>query len=102
MRRIVDTWRPRSPAAPSSTRALRFRSAICRNSDKTPTAMASNKSGCPRHDIRQFNLNFFVNIFSDQGSEPTSHVPMDDGGEVGNAPAVLSIVVPDVRAGLEL
>ena len=64
--------------------------------------MAPNKSGCPRRDTRQLNLNFFVNVSSDQGSKPTSHVPMDNGGEVGNAPLVLSIVVPDVRAGLGL
>ena len=61
---------------------------ICRDSDKTPAAMASNKSGHPRRDTRQFNLNFFVNVSSDQGSEPISPIPMDDGGKVGNAPLV--------------
>ena len=47
-------------------------------------------------------LNFFVKVSSDQGSEPTSPVPMDDGGEVGNAPLILSTVVFDTRAGLGL
>ena len=64
--------------------------------------MAPNRSGRPRCDTRQLNLNFFVNVSSDQGSKPTSPVPMDDGGKVGNALFVLSIVVLDVRASLGL
>ena len=64
--------------------------------------MAPNRSGRPRRDTRQLNLNFFVNVSSDQSFEPTSLVPMDDGGEVGNAPPVLSIVVPDIRVSLGL
>ena len=64
--------------------------------------MVPNKSRHPRCDTRQLNLNFFVNVSSDQGSEPTSSVPMDDGGKVGNAPLVLSTVVPDGRASLGL
>ena len=50
--------------------------------------------------MRQLNLNFFVNISSDQGSEPTSPVPMDNGGKVQNAPLVLSTIVLDGKASL--
>ena len=64
--------------------------------------MVPNRSGRPRCDTRQLNLNFFVNISSDQGSEPTSLVPMDNGGKVGNAPLVLSTVVLDGRTSLGL
>ena len=59
----------------------------------------AQRSRRPRRDMRQLNLNFFVNV-SDQGPEPSSPTPMDDG-EVRNAAADVVSVVPNVRAGLQ-
>ena len=50
--------------------------------------------------MRQFNLNFFVNV-SDQGPESSSPTPMDDGEVRNVAPDAVNSVVPNVRAGLQ-
>ena len=60
----------------------------------------AQRSGRPRRDMRQLNLNFFVNV-SDEGPEPSSPTPMDDR-EVRNAAAdAVNTVVPNVRVGLQ-
>ena len=60
----------------------------------------AQRSGRPRRDMKQLNLNFFVNVF-DQGPERSSPTPMDNR-EVRNAALdAVNSVVPNVRARLQ-
>ena len=62
-----------------------------------PTMPNLHRSRCSQPDMKQLNSSFFVNVSTDQGSERSSLIPMDNG-----VVDVVSSVVPNVRASLGL